>query len=215
MIKNVVFDIGKVILNFEYERVLNAFSNDKDEREFILNNVINSPEWSKNKLIDTGFISKEDAIKIVQDRTNHTRDQAIEDFWNNYNSYAFIDERVLNIIKKLRKKGFKIYLLSNTNPYTYSFVKVSGLFDLVDGYILSYKEHQVKPYRGIYYTLLDRYNLNQEECIYIDDDEANINTACEIGMLGKLVEPDNYYSIVEVIKENNLLTSEELAKEEQ
>ena len=45
MIKNIVFDIGNVILNFKLEDVLPKFTNNKEEQEFIINNIINSPEW--------------------------------------------------------------------------------------------------------------------------------------------------------------------------
>ena len=201
MIKNIIFDIGNVILNFDYEKVINQFTNINNEQEFIMNNIINSPEWLGYGLIDTGFITKEDAIKIVQDRTNHINDALIENFWNNYNKYASINSDVLNLISDLKKEGYKIYLLSNINPYTYEFIKKSNLFDIVDGYVLSYQEHQIKPYTSIYNTLIDRYELIPNECLFIDDNEKNIVTANTLGMLGKKVEPDNYDSVEKVINE--------------
>ena len=63
-------------------------------------------------LIDTGYISRENAIAIVQDRTNHKKDKLIENFWNTYNDYAKIDDRILELIKKLKTNNYKIYLLS-------------------------------------------------------------------------------------------------------
>lgn len=80
MIKNIVFDIGNVILKFDINDVLNRYTNDKEEQKFILDNIINSPEWLKYGLIDTGYISRKNAIAIVQDRTNHKKDQLIENF---------------------------------------------------------------------------------------------------------------------------------------
>ena len=65
MIKNIVFDIGNVILNFNLEDVLPKFTDNKSEQQFIIDNIINSPEWLGNSLIDTGYISKEEAISIV------------------------------------------------------------------------------------------------------------------------------------------------------
>lgn len=104
----------------------------------------------------------------------------VENFWNNYNDYATIDDNVLNLIKKLKEKSYSIYLLSNINEYTYNFVKKSGLFDIVDGYVLSYQEHQIKPYVSIYNTLLNRYKLIPSECIFIDDNIKNIKTANDL-----------------------------------
>lgn len=204
MIKNIIFDIGNVILNFNLSDVLPAFTDDEEEQKFILDNIINSPEWLGNALIDTGYIKKEDAIEIVKDRTNHTNDKLISDFWNNYNEYAVVDNNVIELIKKLKNNNYNIYLLSNINPYTHEFVKKSGLFDIVNGYVLSYLEHQIKPYEGIYNTLIKRYNLIPEECLFIDDKEDNIITANKLGILGQKVEPDNYDSIINLLEKYNI-----------
>ena len=195
-----VFDIGNVILNFDAERVLREYTSLEEEREFILKNVINSPEWLGYGLIDTGYISRESAIEIVCDRTNHLNDRLINDFWNNYDNYAFVDKRVLEMIKKL-KNEYKIYLLSNINQNTYNSVKKSGLFDLVDGYILSFQEHMIKPYEGVFKRLIEKYNLVPEETLFIDDNLKNIETGKKLGFISKKVKPDNYEDLLEAIKE--------------
>ena len=200
MIKNIIFDIGNVILNFNINEVLPKFTTNKEEQKFILENIINSPEWLGNALIDTGYISREDAIEIVKDRTNHCNDKLIVDFWKNYNDFAQVDERVLSLIRKLKDNNYKIYLLSNINPYTFEFVNKSDLFNLVDGYVLSYKEHKVKPYKAIYNVLLERYKLLPKECIFIDDNEKNIATGNLMGIISKKVEPDNYESIIKALE---------------
>lgn len=201
MIKNIIFDIGNVILNFEIDKVLSKFTDKKEEQNFILNNIINSPEWLGYALIDTGFISKEVAIEIVKDRTNHQKDELIDNFWNNYNKYASINDEVLTLIKTLKNNNYKIYLLSNINKHTHDSIKTSGLFEIVDGYVLSYLEHQVKPYDSIYNTLINRYNLNPKESLFIDDKEDNIKTANKLGILGKKVNPDDILSIIDLLNE--------------
>jgi len=205
MIKNIIFDIGNVILNFNLLNVLPAFTDNKEEQKFILDNIVNSPEWLGHALIDTGYVKREEAIEIVKDRTNHVNDELISKFWNNYNDYAVIDENVMSLIKKLKDNNYKIYLLSNINPYTYDFVKKSGLFDIVDGSVLSYIEHEVKPYKGIYNTLINRYSLIPEECLFIDDREENVKTANSLGMLGSNVKSDNYASVIEMLKRYNII----------
>ncbi len=195
-------------MNFNINEVLRKFTNNINEQNFILENIINPPEWLGNALIDTGYISRENAIEIVQDRTNHTNDELINNFWCNYNNFAQVDERVLQLIQKLKDNNYKIYLLSNINPYTFEFVNTSGLFNLVDGYVLSYKEHKVKPYKAIYNVLLERYNLIPNECLFIDDNKKNIDTGNLMRIISKKVEPDNYDSIINVIKECNLIEGE-------
>ena len=205
IIKNIIFDIGNVILNFNVDEVIQKFTSNRNEQKFILDNIINSPEWLGNALIDTGYITRENAIEIVKDRTNHINDTLITDFWYNYNNFAKVDENVLNLIKKLKNNNYKIYLLSNINPYTYEFVEKSGLFELVDGYVLSYQEHKVKPFVSIYTTLLERYNLIPSESVFIDDNQNNITTGNSLGIISKKVELDNYDSVVNIINELNLM----------
>lgn len=205
MIKNIIFDIGNVILQFDVEEIISNFTRKESEKQFIINNIINSPEWLQYSLIDTGFISREQAIEIVEDRTNHINDELIEKFWYRYNDYSFINDNVIDIIKELKEKDYKIYLLSNINSHTYNHIKDNKLFNLVDGYVFSYIEHQVKPYVGIYNTLLERYKLIPQECLFIDDNIKNIKTAHELGIQGKKVIPDNFESVVQTLKEYNIL----------
>ncbi len=205
MIKNIIFDIGNVILQFDIKEVIPNFTKKESEKQFIINNIINSPEWLQYSLIDTGFISREQAIEIVEDRTNHINDELIEKFWYRYNDYSFINDNVIDIIKELEEKDYKIYLLSNINSHTYNHIKDNKLFNLVDGYVFSYIEHQVKPYVGIYNTLLERYKLIPQECLFIDDNIKNIKTANELGIQGKKVIPDNFESVVQTLKEYNVL----------
>lgn len=104
MIQNIVFDIGNVILNFNYKEVIAQYTNNQEEQVFIMDNIINSPEWLGYALVDTGYITKEEAIAIVQDRTNHINDELIKDFWNSYNRYGYVDDRILDLIRILREK---------------------------------------------------------------------------------------------------------------
>lgn len=201
MIKNVIFDIGNVILNFDYKKVIREFTDNVNDQKFIYNNIINSPEWLGYGLIDTGYITRDVAIKIVQDRTNHMNDKLIYDFWMNYNDYAFIDENMISLLKSLKDNNYKIYLLSNINEHTVNFINDnSNLLDIVNGYVFSYKEHQVKPYTSIYNTLLNRYKLNPKECLFIDDNQKNIDTALQLGINAQKVEPDNYENVKYILE---------------
>lgn len=96
-IKNIVFDIGNVILHFDLDEVLPHFASNDEEKKFLLQEVIHSPEWLSYALIDTGFLSREHAISIVEARTNHKNDSLIEKFWYHYNEYSFIDDNKKNV----------------------------------------------------------------------------------------------------------------------
>ncbi len=203
-IKNIIFDIGNVILHFDLEKVLPHFAKTEEEWNFLIQEVVHSPEWLLYSLVDTGFLSREQAVAIVEDRTNHKNDKLIEEFWYHYNEYSFIDEKVLLLLKNLKKKGYSIYLLSNINEHTFISIQDSELFKIVDGYVFSYLEHQVKPYKSIYLTLLERFKLQKEECLFIDDNKKNVETARDLGMIGEVVTPDSYSSVYDVLEKNKI-----------
>ena len=75
----------------------------------------------------------------------------------------------------------------------------------MDGAVLSYKEHQVKPFTSIYNTLFERYALTPDESVFIDDSEKNVLTGSSLVLISKKVEPDSYESIIGVVKELNVL----------
>ena len=205
MIKNIIFDIGNVIYNFDINEVVRVYTDNKEDQEFIKEEIFNSPEWSKYGLIDSGYIDFETAISLIQDRTNHSKDYLVEDFLNNFTKYGFVDDRVIDIMLELNDLGYNIYILSNISETVLDRLELRPLLDKIDGYVLSYECHQIKPYIGIYNTLINKYDLDPEECIFIDDKEDNMRTANLLGIHGKHVIPDNYESIIELLRKYKVM----------
>lgn len=201
--KNIIFDFGGIILTVKMKEIVKIFTDSKEEQEFLLNNVVNSPEWIEYGLIDTGYITKEDFINLVNDRTNNIHKDLVEDFINNYINHVYVDDKIIELIKNLKEQGYKIYLLSNTQKYSYEkFIK--DIEYLFDGITLSFKEHLLKPYNAIYERLIDKYNLVPEESLFIDDREDNISTANKYGIKGRKVERNSIEDIKKVLQEYNI-----------
>lgn len=205
MIKNIVFDIGNVIAYIDYEEAANGLFTNEEDRKFVLDNVLRSPEWSKNSLIDMGYFSLNEFISIICDRFNNEKDEVIKRFMYDHYDYFYMSEKVLNLIKVLKSKGYNIYLLSNLNDAAFNIYKPTGLFDIVDGYVLSYKEHHVKPHKGIYKVLFERFNLNPEESIFIDDRLDNCQTGESFGMKYINVKPNNYEDLEKQLKDKKII----------
>ncbi|MBR4262930.1 MAG: HAD-IA family hydrolase [Bacilli bacterium] len=202
--KNIVFDIGNICFYYDISKLPGLFSDDIDEQKFIIDNLINSPEWQTYDLIDTGLFNITDIINIHQDRTDHLKDKLIFNFWHHYLDSGYISSDVLLLIKNLSRNGYKIYLLSNMNDSFYNKVESSGLFDMVDGYVLSFQECALKPHTEIYKILIDRYDLKVDETLFIDDLIANVDTAKMLGMTAEVVEKDNYNDLLDKLKKNNI-----------
>lgn len=204
MIKNIIFDIGNVILRYDDEEIVRLFTNDPEEQSILLDNILHSPEWLMLGLIDTGYITREEMKDIIRDRTNHKYDKLINNFMNHTFDYAKISFEVMDIIKGLKNNGYNVYLLSNCSPPMFSFLSPSGLFEIVDGYVLSYRVHQIKPYESIYNTLMNKYKLEPKDCLFIDDRDANCQTAKKLGMKTELVKKNDYRSIIKALERRNI-----------
>ena len=198
--KNIIFDFGNVLMTFNAREIVSKFTSNKEEQDFLVDNVVNSPEWGGLGLIDTGYLSREEIINLINDRSNNKYKDLVIDFMNNFHKYRYVQQEVVEIIKGLKKQGYKIYLLSNTNEYSYEEV-IKDIEYLFDGEALSYQLHMIKPYEGIYKYLIDKYDINPEETLFIDDREDNMKTANSLGINGRAVNPDDVEDIKLVLKE--------------
>ena len=204
MIKNVIFDFGNILINFDARRIAANFTSDIEEQDFLIENCVHSPEWVSYGLIDSGFISFPEAAILINDRTNHVKEELVTNFMKNYTDYMEISSEVVEFIKQLKNKGYKIYMLSNTSEPIYNLF-IKNIEYLFDGLVLSYKIHMVKPNDSIYKYLLNEYKLNPEESLFIDDRYNKNEKANQFGIKGRRVEPDNVKDIELVLKEYNLL----------
>ncbi len=205
MIKNIIFDIGNVIAYYDHLKVIDNFTKDEKEKKFIMDNIVNSPEWTGYGLVDIGFLTWDEIIEIIQDRTNHINDDLIERYCHEHYKYLDVQDKVLSLIKDLIVRGYKIYLLSNTNDDANNHLRESELFDIVDGYVLSNEVHQVKPHISIYKTLINKYNINPQKSLFIDDRLDNCETSKSLGMDYINVLPNNYDDLEKKLKEKNII----------
>ena len=176
MIKNIIFDIGNVILFFDYKKIVQGISKDPADIAFIVKHVINSPEWLGYGLLDLGVISAEDAVIAIQDRTEHTHDRLVEDFLLHSQEDRKVDPGIREEIIKLKQEGYKVYLLSNIPHIRYDFIRnTSDLFDIVDGMVLSCLVKKIKPHESIYKELLAKFKSGAVDSPDASLDNSNVN----------------------------------------
>ncbi|MCX5923196.1 MAG: HAD-IA family hydrolase [Candidatus Dependentiae bacterium] len=91
---------------------------------------------------------------------------------------------MVQLAKNLKSKGYKLYVLSNWEADSYKLVKKQNteLFNLFDGIMVSGEEKMGKPSPEFYKKLLEKYNLNANECIFIDDEINNTQAAQKLGI---------------------------------
>lgn len=180
MIKNIVFDIGNVLLNFkpvEYLRTKMEEENIKSVKEA----VFDSPEWP---MLDEGTITEKEAIRVISERNAEIKDLVELAFDNWYDMLTPIENSV-KLLKELKAKGYNLYYLSNFQELAYDYIiKEYEFFGLFDGGVASFAEKLMKPDKDIYEKLMERYDLKPEECLFMDDTALNIDGAENVGMKG-------------------------------
>ena len=185
MIKNVVFDMGGVLIRYDPQYFLDrAGISDPEDRELLMKHVFRSVEWI---LQDWGRIDEPEMEKIACEKLPaHLHKIAHDMIWG-WNELADAIPGIREVIGDCKKAGFKIYVLSNASHRLHEYIKDLPGYGLWDGMIVSADVDAIKPMPEIYRALLGKYDLKAEECLFIDDMPANIAGALNVGMQGFLL----------------------------
>lgn len=181
MIKNIVFDIGNVLLEFNPRKYFAKYFNDETLANALCDAMLSGATWNKYDLGEYSLKQVEDEIVVK----NPQYKDLIHEMLSIWVKILEPIDYSLEKMRLLKRRGYKIYLLSNLNKEAYEYIKENTfLFKEVDGYIVSFKEHMIKPNQEIYACLCNRYRLNPNECIFIDDLDKNVEAAKQYGMQG-------------------------------
>ena len=199
MIKNIIFDLGNVLVKYSPENFLNKYVKKENQEDFIIN-IFKSKDWLE---LDRGILSYEDAIEVFTKRVPEEKESIEKLFRENISSCISPIEENVEIMRKLKNNGYNVYILSNFHQPAFEYIRES--WDFIrefNGDVVSCYYHYIKPERNIYETLLNKYNLTPSETIFIDDVDANINGAKELG-IGGIHLPD-YKILSELLKKNGI-----------
>lgn len=178
---NIIFDLGNVLIEWNKEKILSKIC--KNDLEYNLFNqfVFQSNLWID---LDNGKISLEFLENQLIDEMGHQyQDQIHELVWNWFNYVDLYDE-VYELIKQLKKKNFQIYVLSNTSSIFHILLDsvLSKVSSVLDGYVISCEVKMMKPQKEIYLSLVNKYQLDIKDCIFLDDLEENVEAARTLGI---------------------------------
>ena len=183
-IKAIIFDLGAVILNIDYQNTINAFSKlgVKNASSFYSKKV----QTNLFNQIETGDITVEKFLTELQKETNNASINQVAEAWNAM--LLDLPENRLTLIQSL-KKEYSIYLLSNTNTIhidafkkklrKVNWKKFCNLFDKM---YLSHELGLRKPNVAIFEYLLKEQNLQAHEVFFIDDSPQHIEGANKLGI---------------------------------
>ena len=180
MIKNIVFDFGGVLVDWNPRYLYYPYFNgDKEQAEWFLKNICT---YAWNIQMDGGKPFAE-GVAELSDKHPEWAD-AIGVYHTRWNEMIGGEvEGTASLVSRLKEAGYKIYGLTNWSMETYPTIRDRyTVFSLFDGIVVSGEEHLLKPDRKIYDCLLERYGLEAEESVFLDDNADNVAAAMSIGM---------------------------------
>ncbi len=187
-IQNIIFDIGNVLLDLDFDRINAEFQKLLGADFSRLANAESTKEIFLQ--FEKGYYSEESFINALQRQSSKVpHGRAMIDAWNSM--LAGMPAQRLEMLQRLKDKGYNLYLLSNTNSlHMHHFKKylldTHGIenFD-AQFFTKSYYSHLInmrKPDQEIYEFVLSDAFITAEETLFIDDNEANILSARALGI---------------------------------
>lgn len=176
-VKNIVFDLGRVLIDWRpYEYMAQEFG-DK-VAAFLWKNVFDTTEWN---LMDKGEITEEELWNIFIERFPQYTEY-LKKMSEKVPELLIPIEENVRLLKPLKEMGYNLYVLSNFSRGNFKYVyEKFDFFSLFDGMVISGFARQIKPDVRIYQILMENFNINPVESIFIDDREDNIRTAKLLG----------------------------------
>ncbi len=193
-IRNLLFDLGGVIMNIKRERCVEALTRlGVTDADHMLGLYVQSGDFMH---LEDGSITADEFRNSLRRSIKDGRmvsDQEIDNALN-----AFLTGIPVNRLKALEKlrKNYKIYLLSNTNPIMY-YSEIARQFeqdgkeinDYFDGQVVSFIARSNKPERKIFEYAIEHLGINPCETLFLDDSQRNLDAAAEMGFATALVPP--------------------------
>ena len=181
MVRNIVFDIGNVLVAFRWREYFAEFGYSQETYDRLCKATALSPVWNE---YDRGAWTEEEVLQAFIANDPEIEPQ-IRETLSNLKGLLVMYDYAVDWVKELKAKGYGVYYLSNYSWPAYRDCEEELAFiPYMDGGILSYREKVIKPEAAIYNLLMDRYGLKAEECVFLDDTEKNINGALAVGMQG-------------------------------
>ncbi len=179
MIRNIVFDMGNVMIYFSKKIFLDRAGVSGEDRTLLERVVFDSLEWAR---LDRGSLLEPEAEKLMCARLPERLHGYVHDFVYDWDKPLLPVRDMAPLVRELKAKGYGIYLLSNAASRQHVYWPDIPGSECFDGTLISADELLTKPEREIYELFLSRFALDPDECVFIDDNTMNAEGAFRCGM---------------------------------
>lgn len=179
MIKNVVLDMGNVLLDFRPEFVMDTYCSSEEEKNVIRKELFDGPYWL---LADKGEIKDADRYDLVKPNVPEKYWPALKNCADHWDICMDPLKGAKEFCDEIKARGYGIYVLSNASDRFYDYFPKFLPLDYFDGVFVSADYLMLKPDVKIYKLFLEKYGLRGDECLFVDDRIDNVNGALAAGM---------------------------------
>ena len=181
MYKNILFDMGNVIMDFSPDYILSMYTKDVKLINFLKYKILYTVAWARS---DKGELTEEgiydETIKGLDEKYHSIAKEVIYGWYN----YKTESKEIYELMKELKNKGYRLFLCSNAAESFHKYEDKIEAFKLLEAKVVSADIGQVKPDKEFFEYLLNTYRLKPEECFFIDDLAVNVKGAYECGIDG-------------------------------
>lgn len=181
MIRNLIFDFGKVLVDYDFPTLFRRLVPDDARREVFVS-LVNSPEIIH--MVDRGLQTFEEVMADIAREHPDYEEEILAFSARKPEVVTGEVPGMRELLAKLKGEGFRLYGLTNWDTQIYATVSGFGVFQLLDGMVISSEEHFYKPEPEIYQRLFEKFSLEPGECIFADDKVENVEGGRRLGMEG-------------------------------
>ena len=184
MYKNIIFDFGGVVVQFNPKDFLMDHFMNKRAEEIVYELTFGSQEWQD---LDRGIITREEGnAAMLENAARVNRVFEVQTVIDEWPAILRTKESTVHTMQKLKAAGYHLYYLTNIPADIMDELRQREWFSLFDGGVASCDVHLCKPEPAIYTTLMQTCNLAYDESIFIDDNKVNAQAAYNLGITGIL-----------------------------
>ena len=194
---DIILDMGNVLLEWNKDKILRGVV--KTEKDFMILDkaIFQSGLWER---LDLGTLTREELVLKVVSMIGSIYQEKVQEIVWNWPSYIEIYTEVFPLLARLKEKGHRIFVLSNTSPVFYELLQeqLSPLNEILDGFVLSCDIKAIKPDRKMFEEILHKYDLDPANCIFLDDVKDNTKMAESLGI--KAYQVKHRGDVVDILK---------------
>ena len=204
MLHDFLFDIGNVILKFDFNIGVQRI---QDRCTKMTGNKILPAIADLTDDLESGKLETSAYVEEVISRLGFSG--SANDFIRAFEDIFTLNTDMVSLIDQLKLNGHRLYLLSNTNGiHVPFFTREYPVFEHFDGAVYSHEAGVMKPKPAIYEAAIQQFKLDPQHTLYIDDLEANVIAGRESGLLGLHYDPDQHYRLLDSLREHQVKLSD-------